>query len=203
MTDFFQARNYTKANRSELRLIVIHTMESPEKPSTARAVAQWFASQNAPQASAHACVDNTEVVLCVKEQDIAWGAPGANRDGYHIEHAGYAAQTAADWNDEYSRAMLELSARHAADIATRYELPIVHLSVADVAAGKAKGLCGHVDVTNAFHKSTHTDPGGAFPWDNYLAMVAEFMRERADTEPPEAPGTDPAPAPEDVEGHPA
>lgn len=34
-----------------------------------------------------------------------------------------------------------------------------------------KGLAGHVDVTNAFHQTTHTDPGDHFPWNRYLDMV--------------------------------
>lgn len=193
MTDFVQAKNFTPANRTSLDVLVVHTMEAPEKPGTARGVANWFASPAAPQASAHACVDESELIRCVHEKDIAWAAPGANGNGYHIEHAGYAAQSAADWSDDYSVSMLKLSAEHAADIARRYDIPVVKLSADDLLA-KKRGFCGHVDVTNAFHKSTHTDPGGSFPWDEYLAMVSVFM---GDDRTP----TDPAPPP-DLEGHP-
>lgn len=174
MTDFILARNYTPANRSEIRAICIHTMENPEKPGTARAVAKWFASPTAPQASAHACVDNTEVVLCVKPTSIAWGAPHLNRDGYHVEHAGYARQTLEDWSDDYSAQMLRISARHTADVAKTWGIPPHRLTVAEVADGKTKGFCGHADVTAAFKTpGGHTDPGKGFPWDLYLAMVVE------------------------------
>jgi N-acetyl-anhydromuramyl-L-alanine amidase AmpD len=195
MTDFIQARNYTPANRSSLRLIVIHTMESPEKPGTARAVAKWFASPTAPQASAHACVDNAELVLCVKETDVAWAAPHANRDGYHIEHAGFARQTLADWSDDYSAQTLRISSAHAADIATQWGIPARRLTIAEVADGKTKGFCGHADVTAAFKTfGGHTDPGTAFPWDLYIARVAEDMDKLA-PEPAKLSDTEPSPPP--------
>src|SRR5689334_17566080 len=79
--DFIQARNYTKSGDREIKWIVLHTMENPEKPKGASAVAHWFASDAAPKASAHYCVDNAEVWQCVGELDVAWGAPGANRYG--------------------------------------------------------------------------------------------------------------------------
>jgi N-acetyl-anhydromuramyl-L-alanine amidase AmpD len=152
-------------------LVVIHTMEAPEKPGTARAVADWFAGPNAPQASAHYCVDATEVIQCVPEDVVAWGAPGANRRGIHLEHAGYAGQSPAAWEDEYSRRVLALSADLAADIASRYAIPIERLTVDQLRAG-ARGFCGHVDVTNALNGGKgHTDPGAGFPWDRYLALV--------------------------------
>jgi N-acetyl-anhydromuramyl-L-alanine amidase AmpD len=170
---FIQARNYTPCpGGREVKLVVIHTMESPEKPGTAMAVAKWFAGSSAPQASAHYCCDATEIVQCVAELDIAWGAPGANRQGIHIEHAGKASQNAADWDDEPSRAMLALSAQCVAGICTRWDIPIVRPSIADLAAG-AKGIVGHWDVTRAFPaaKGSHTDPGVHFPWFEYLENV--------------------------------
>lgn len=173
MTAFIQARNFRAANRTSIRLVVIHTMENPEKPNGAEAVAAWFAGPNAPMASAHLCVDSDSVVECVKPTDIAFAAPGANGDGYHIEHAGRAAQSTDDWHDAYSFAELALSAKAVAPICVRYGIPPYRLDVDDVAGKVKQGFCGHVDVTNAFHKSTHTDPGHSFPWAEYLTMVAE------------------------------
>jgi N-acetyl-anhydromuramyl-L-alanine amidase AmpD len=198
MTDLIQARNYTPAHRDSIRAICIHTMENQEKPGTARAVAKWFASPVAPQASAHACVDNAEVVLCVKPTSIAWAAPHLNRDGYHIEHAGYARQTASDWSDDYSAQMLRLSARHAAEIATAWGIAPHRLTLVEVADGKSRGFCGHADVTAAFKTiGGHTDPGTAFPWDLYMAMVVEEMDKLA-PEPASLSDTDPAPPPTEV-----
>jgi len=146
-------------------------MEAPEKPGTARGVAEWFAGPNAPMASAHYCIDAIEVVQSVPENVVAWAAPGANKRGIHLEHAGYASQNPAAWDDDYSNAVLARSAELAADICRRYLIPIVRLGPADLRVG-LRGLCGHVDVTNAFNDGHgHTDPGPAFPWDRYLALI--------------------------------
>ncbi len=174
---FIPARNFTPANRTGCRLIVIHSMESPEKPGTARAVAKWFAGPISPRASAHFSVDNSEVIRCVLEKDIAWAAPGANNDGLHVELAGYAKQTAADWDDAYSRAELSRAAELCADIAQRYQIPPVRLTVDEVRDGKTKGFCSHKDVSDAFKKSTHQDPGQNFPWQWFLHLVDGYLLE--------------------------
>ena len=155
--------------------MVIHTMEAPEKPTMAENVARWFAGKTAPQASAHYCVDSGLVVQCVLEKDVAWHAPGANSNGIGIEHSGYARQTAEEWADDYSECMLALSAKLTAEICTRYSIPVVRLTVDDLRS-KARGLCGHVDVTNAFNGGRgHTDPGPHFPWEHYLELVSAAM----------------------------
>lgn len=162
------------SHRATTRLVVIHTMEAQEKPDTASNVAAWFAGPNAPQASAHFCVDDGDTVQCVREGDVAWHAPGVNHDGIGVEHAGYAAQTVPEWDDDYSRAMLERSAQLTADIAWRYNIPIKHLSVDELQRGDS-GFIGHIDATNAYSAGKgHTDPGGNFPWDTYLARVKEL-----------------------------
>jgi len=174
MNGFIQAKNYRIANRTQLRLIVIHTMENPEKPGTAHSVASWFGSPMAPIASAHLCIDDKEVWGCVHEKDVAFAAPGSNSDGFHIEHAGRAAQTPEQWTDEYSMAMLRLSAKAAADVAHRHDIPAIWLSSADLVAGH-RGFCGHRDISRTYHKSTHTDPGPNFPFTVYLEMVREGL----------------------------
>ncbi len=177
---FIQAKHCGPPRPSvRLDLIVIHTMEAPEKPHTARNVAAWFAGPTAPQASAHYCLDADDTIQCVKDDVVAWGAPGANRTGLHLEHAGYAAQSAADWHDDYSTRMLVRSAALAAELVKRYAIPVVHLDAAALAADpNARGFTGHVDVTNGRNGGKgHTDPGGAFPWDDYLILVDSFLRD--------------------------
>lgn len=171
------AKNYTKGPRKiPIRVIVMHSMESQEKPDTAESVAKWFGGPTAPQASAHFCVDNNSAVRVVDDQDIAWGAPGANSDGLHIEMAGTAAQTRTQWLDAYSTGVLDQAAKVAAAWCVAYKIPVTHLTVAQVADGKTKGICGHIDVTKAFPKlGTHTDPGANFPWDVFLAKVAVIV----------------------------
>ena len=89
---FVQARNYTRGRSNAIDVLVIHTMESPEKPDTAESVANWFGGATAPEASAHYCIDSDSIVQCVHDEDVAWHAPGANHNGLGFEHAGRAAQ---------------------------------------------------------------------------------------------------------------
>jgi N-acetyl-anhydromuramyl-L-alanine amidase AmpD len=173
---FVQARNYTKGRSNKIDVLVIHTMESPEKPDTAESVASWFAGSTAPQASAHYCIDNNSVVQCVHDGDVAWHAPGANHNGLGFEHAGRAAQTKTDWNDQYSQAMLEISAKLVAEKAVENHIPAVWLRPADLRAGK-RGITGHADVSNAFKRSDHHDPGTSFPIEEYLTLVRKHMGE--------------------------
>ena len=91
--------HYYEGRQRALRLIVIHTMEAPETPTTAENIAAYFASGNVV-ASAHACVDQDSLVICLPMSDTAFAAPGANADGYQVEHAGYAAQDDAGWADD-------------------------------------------------------------------------------------------------------
>jgi N-acetyl-anhydromuramyl-L-alanine amidase AmpD len=171
---FVKARNFTHGRSNAIDVLVIHTMESPEKPDTAESVANWFAGTTAPQASAHYCIDADSTVQCVRDEDVAWHAPGANHNGLGFEHAGRAAQTHADWSDAYSTAMLERSAQLVAQKCVEHHIPAVWLRPADLCAGK-RGITGHVDVSNAFKRSDHHDPGTAFPIEAYLARVREHM----------------------------
>jgi N-acetyl-anhydromuramyl-L-alanine amidase AmpD len=70
--------------------------------------------------------------------------------------------------------MLARSAILCAEICWRHSIPIAKLGL-DELVRNARGICGHVDVTRAFKKSTHTDPGGNFPWEQYLALVRAEM----------------------------
>jgi N-acetyl-anhydromuramyl-L-alanine amidase AmpD len=172
---FLQARNYTKGRKPgvTIDLIVIHTMEAAEKGNTAENVAAWFASPNAPQASAHYNIDHNSIVQSVRDEDTAWHAPGANHNGIGLEHAGYARQTPEDWADPYSIAMLRLSAKLTARLCNKHNIPPVKLSGKELSEGK-RGICGHVHCSEAFNKGKgHWDPGPSFPWSHYISWVLE------------------------------
>jgi len=178
---FIQAVTWKWLDRKAIRLICVHTMEAPEKPDIAEAVAAWFGGLRGtpPLASAHLCVDQNSAVRCVLARHGAAAAPGANTDGYHIEHGGFARQSAEEWKDAASSSMLGLSAEQSARVTMAYAIPIRKLSVTEVADGVTKGFCGHHDVTLAFRKSTHVDPGEHFPWDDYLGRVESWTKRLA------------------------
>lgn len=181
MIPFVEAKHYTKHGKRRIDLVVLHTMESPEGIDTAENVSAWFAGKSkgeAPRTSAHYCVDSNSVVQCVGDRDIAWHAPGANHNGIGIEHAGRASQGRDGWSDDYSVKMLDRSAQLVADLCVRYDIPIEWVDVKGLLAG-ARGLTTHANVSLAFKKSTHTDPGPDFPFDFYLARVRHYAASRA------------------------
>jgi len=171
-----RAKNFTTVPADKPRkidLVVIHTMEAPEHAATAENVAAYFAGANAPQASVHYCIDSDSIVQTLEERHVAWGAPGANNNGIHLEHAGYARQTAADWADDYSMAMLQRSAELVAEICARHAIPLRWVDADGLVAGE-RGLTTHDAVSKAFKKSNHWDPGPSFPFDAYLELVRSF-----------------------------
>lgn len=179
---FVPAKNqnvlWPKTKLRPIDVVVIHTMEAPETSMTAENVAAWFANRNAkypaPPASAHYCLDNDSVVQCVRESDIAWGAPGANHNGLHVELSGYAKQTEAQWADEFSLAMLRRAAWLVARMCREHRIPVTLLSADDLKA-KKRGICGHDTVSKAFppKANPHWDPGPWFPWLDFLGELAQ------------------------------
>lgn len=168
---FIAAKHFTKvAKKRGIRLIVLHSMEAPEKGDTAENVAKYFQSTTR-QASAHICVDNNSIVQCVWDNDIAWAAPGANSDGIHIEMAGYANQSRENWLDAYSALTLDNAASAAAQYCLKYDIPVIRLSNEALGGKLAKGLVSHAQVTEVFKKGDHTDPGNGFPWDYFMDRV--------------------------------
>jgi N-acetyl-anhydromuramyl-L-alanine amidase AmpD len=168
---FLQAKYFTKSGKRAIDLIVIHDMEYPERLDGAENVAKFF-QRGGSEASAHYCVDGDSIVQCVRDMDIAWHAPGANHDGIGIEHAGYARQTAAEWADDYSEKMLQLSATLCAELCKTYNLPHAFVDVPGLLKG-LRGFTTHNNVSKAFKKSTHTDPGPNFPFAHYLELVEQ------------------------------
>jgi peptidoglycan hydrolase-like protein with peptidoglycan-binding domain len=145
---FVQASQYTKLWPNTARrpnLIVIHTIECAEsRDDAAESTAAWFAlgpgGKGAPRASAHFCIDRTGIIQCVRASDVAWHANQTNIHSIGIEHAGYAAQTSVEWDDQDSHEILWRSARLSATLAQSFGIPIRRLLPDEVAlSGQAFG----------------------------------------------------------------
>lgn len=172
---FSQARWLASTNGRAIDLIVLHSMEAPEKGDTAEAVARYFANLPASRkSSCHFCVDVNSIVQCVRVQDVAYHAPGANHNGIGIEHAGYAGQSVTEWHDNYSRQMLVRSAALVAELCRQHKIPVQFVDAAGLRAGR-RGITTHAQVSNAFRKSTHWDPGRNFPMQAFLALVNSIL----------------------------
>lgn len=167
--EFIESPHRTSAEDRVISVVVIHTMEIPEHDGAAEACAAWFASP-VSEVSAHYCVDADTTIQCVREADIAWHARGGNANSIGIELAGFAAQQGRDWSDAYSVSVLERAARLTADVCARYDIPIRRVRASGLVAGR-RGITGHADVSAAFRKSDHWDPGQAFPWGPFLRLA--------------------------------
>jgi hypothetical protein len=168
---FVQARFYTPVGNRVIDLIVIHDMQMAETGSSAEICANYFAGPNAPQASAHYCVDADSEVQCVRDMDVAWHAPGANHQGIGIEQPGWANFQTNEWLDAYGHAMLQRVAALTRSLCDGYGVPIVFLRAADLAAGK-RGITTHFECSQAFG-GDHWDPGPGYPMMPYFISLVQ------------------------------
>lgn len=161
---------WTRANRTSVQLVVIHVTDGAARASAAEDGAAYD-QRRTDGTSTHYFHDSDSTIQCVRTEDRAHAAR-AQGNIRGIQHELCTRADGADWADTYHQAMLRRVAKQAARDARKWKIPVRHLTVAQVAGGE-KGFCGHVDVTRAFpqDRGTHTDPGGAFPWTQFLTMV--------------------------------
>lgn len=175
---FKQARHYYAGRQNPKRtLIVIHDMEVRESATTAENVVNLFAGPNTPRASFHFAVDSNSIAQSVKVGDTAWGAPHANHDGVHIEHAGYARQSRDEWLRDDS--MLNLSTALCAELiyglAPFVTIRARFLNDAEITTG-CSGLTDHRTLTRLYGPvGGHSDPGPNFPHDVYTEKLAWWL----------------------------
>lgn len=164
--------------------IVIHATVSPCVAGQARRTAEWFRNP-ASSGSAHYVVDPHETVQVVYDGTIAWHAP-PNAHSIGVELCDR--MVSPDWDQAHPErwsgpahsAMLRRAGRLVARLALAYDVPITRLDAADLLAHH-RGICGHVDVSAAWHESSHWDPGPSFPWPRFMRLVREratYLREK-------------------------
>lgn len=168
-----RARHFTKVSGPRhVRVIVIHSMEAPEKGTTAESVARYFQTTDRP-ASAHLCIDADSTIQSVYDNNVAYAAPGCNHDGLQIELAGYARQTNREWLDDYGVQLLDRAANACAQYCLKFDIPVIHLDNGELKSGM-KGIVGHNQVSEVYRKSSHTDPGQGFPWSYFVDLTDKW-----------------------------
>ena len=153
---------------ADIHLCVMHSTEGP----TAEAAARWFANPKS-KGSAHLCVDDKRCYQTLPPSFIPWAAPGANRQGFHIEMAGFAAWAARVWGTKH-RKTLERAAYKAAKACHAYKIPPRWVSAAGLKAGH-KGITTHAECSKAFG-GDHTDPGRGWPRRLFMRRVRHYYR---------------------------
>jgi len=169
---FVQAYQYGQGGNGGVTRIVVHDEESPDTESSARDVANYFAS--GPHYSANYTVDDHEIVQCVHLGDTAYHAP-PNGGSVGIEHAGFSSEARGDWLNDYNTRMLrDVSAPLMAALLKNFGLPNRFLSPSDLLNG-GHGWTTHNNVSLAWHQSDHTDPGPGFPIDVYTGWINDAL----------------------------
>ncbi len=139
------------------RLIVMHSTVSPCKPGQARATAQFFAREQ-NKTSAHYCVDPAEVIQCVGDHTVAYHC-GYNQDSIGAEMCDYPdAKSKARWDDANHIAMEKRAARLVAELCLAYGIRPYFVGATGLKLGR-KGVTTHAEMSKAFRRSTHWDPG--------------------------------------------
>lgn len=179
------ARWFTAGGNSPVHRIVVHTTETPNDDGAAAAIARYFHNVTDRHVSAHAVIDTAELWHCVGFGDEAYHAP-PNAHSVGLELCGSSHWSADDWRQPRQQALLANAAAVVRQWCAVLDVPPRLLTTQQVADG-LPGVCGHVNVSEAFHQSTHTDPGPAFPWAAFMLAVV---------------GDTPAPQPPTTEGDP-
>ena len=166
--EFKALRESGTRNVSQIGLVIIHCTQS----NSARSSAQWFANPRS-QGSAHIVADDFECYRTLEDEEIPWGAKGANTRGFHIEIAGWAQWNRQKWLNHAQA--LRRAAYKGAFHAVKFGIPIRLLTVAQLRSGQ-RGFATHHQCSQAFG-GTHFDPGQTFPADQFLDWTKEYARE--------------------------
>jgi hypothetical protein len=148
-----------------ITVIVVHDTEGG--PAGAASSAAWFANP-ASRGSTQLIAGEDGTFRSLPDDTEPWAAEGANSNGLHIELAGSAAWTRAQWLARTKT--LDCAARLIADWCFTYDIPAVLLDAASLRANQ-RGITTHAAVSEAFHQSNHYDPGPNFPMDVLIAKV--------------------------------
>jgi hypothetical protein len=159
--------------------VVIHSTDADNPASS---TANFFNSP-ADSGSAQAVADNDGGFTCVPDDAVCAGAPPLNQEGLHIEQPGLVTdRNGVPWTRDVwlsHSAQLTRVAFWTAQKCKTFDIPIRLLEADDlVREGEgARGITSHKAVSEAFHQSSHTDPGPNFPWDVFMELVQGFSEE--------------------------
>lgn len=186
-----QAFHVSAGSNLPVKRIVIHATCPPGLPwpnasasGQAAATAGYF-TQPSSGGSAHYICDVAGEEHCVADQAVAWHAP-PNPGSIGIEICGQSTYSRDQWLSPQVWPAVHLAATRTRELADRHGVPLERVDAGQLEGGR-RGICGHADVTAAWHQSDHTDPGPNFPWPEFMAVVAGGVQPIPPIPPPAPP----------------
>lgn len=177
---------------------VIHTAENAPDwtpPDTgAESVARFIATRKDP-GSYHRLVDSDSAILMAPIDAECWHDTRTNNWSTGYSFATTAARwpdTPQWWRDQAIARMADVCAADALVLAGRGIAVPARLITRAEALARKPGFIGHGMIDTA----RRTDPGPAFPWDQFLAAYAAALAGQASGHVPAAPSWTPAVLPE-------
>lgn len=152
---FIEARWYG-GKQSVLKWIVMHSTVSPCRVGQAKATAYYFAKTDR-KASAHYVQDPKERYQCVPDHNVAWHC-GYNYGSIAVEMCEFPNWDRKRWDDEPHREMERRAARLVARLTLAYNIRPFYVPWPALLLG-VKGVTTHRQMSLAFRRSTHWDPG--------------------------------------------
>lgn len=168
---FVQGRNdYSDADGTKYGIAIHNT--SNDAPAAGEAS---YATRRTDGISAHFYVDDREVIQSIdtKHRTGHAGSRNGNENAVSVEITGTNSKSRQWWLDNVAWDKL---AHTLAVVCEHYNIQPRRASVAEMKANpKVRAFYSHDDMRRAWGGTTHTDPGGNFPWDHLLAKVRQAM----------------------------
>lgn len=144
--------------RATTQMVVIHATDND-----ASAYAEAAYASRRTDASAHFYSDSVDIYQTLDTSLIAYGCYSeGNSRSVQFELCGQ--------SNRLTDAVMRRVAPFVARACVEFGLPIVKVNSEQLRTG-VRGICGHLDVTNAWHEGDHTDPGRSFPWPTFIGYV--------------------------------
>lgn len=151
--------------------VVIHATvgAEPGSPNAAMDTVRYSKNTTRPS-SYHYIADSDQHFQYVYDGTVAYGAP-PNEHSIHYELCCSLSNSGqGHWVKADHQSMMKIVAEDVARLCLAYKIPIAKIGALALKAGK-RGICGHKDVSDAWHQTSHWDPGPYFPWKQFITLV--------------------------------
>lgn len=161
ITKYRAAHSSGHRTKSQIAYAVVHCGEA----GTAEGMARWFSDPDS-LGSTQLEFDCESTYRTLPDLEIPWGAPPLNPSGLHGELAGYSAWTPKGWI--LRKRMLMRAGWKYAEWSIKYDIPARWLTARQLVEltedpGKGKGgFTSHAEISKAWKRTDHTDPGPGF-----------------------------------------